>query len=207
MSIDLDRIEAIEKETRTFTCPCCDADLQFIVGVIVRQVRIAGEPPPPKEPEIIETEEDRAIAEFKSSGVLDAFIQACEWVSNWSKPSDLSKYFLTFMRNAQKVSESTIKLRAFVPEECKGRLEAYTFANITMVLENGEYRMFLPTEIYKKQPAKRLFAEGGQIIRKEIDSKQWAKTKYGYVAGHVFASALALESRGAYGRATGTQRT
>jgi len=202
------KIEIIEKQSRAFICPCCQTELQFLVGVQVKGVRPAEKSVTP-EPQPIEappSDEDLALANLEEQGVVQPFIQACEWVSNWSPPKDLRRYLLVFLKNAKKASESQLTLKNLVSEDCHGYLEAYIFQNIVLIIEDGQYRQFMPTEVYKKQFVRKLVTDNGLLQRVKMNADDWRKTRFGYVAGNTFFKALQLESRGAFGSATQSQR-
>lgn len=210
MNIEQSKIEIIEKETRAFTCPCCKAELQFLVSVLVKGVHVAGLHNEDAKLKIVKpekSEEEILLDDLELSGVLPSFLEACEWVSNWTPPRDLRKFFLTFIKNAKRDPHvSQIELQEIIPDS-KGFLDAFTFQAITMILEEGKYRRFMPHEVYKKRAVTKIRIASGEIERTRYTAQAWQKTKYGYVEGNIFCSALRLESRGSYGRATKSHRT
>ena len=210
MDIEQLKIEIIEKETRAFSCPCCKVELQFLVGVTVKGVHLAGESTDsakikPVKPE--KSHDDILLDDLELSGVLSPFLDACEWVSNWTPPKDLRKFFLTFIKNAKRDSHiSQIELQEMVLDS-KGFLDAFTFQAITVILEDGKYRRFMPHEVYKKRAVAKIRIASGEIERTRFTAQAWQKTRYGYVNNDIFCSALRLESRGSPGGATRSQRT
>lgn len=204
------KIKIIKKQTRSFICPCCKTELQFLVGVQVRNVQLAEKSTEPIERAIVEpvkTEEDILLDRLEESGILAPFLEACGWVSNWTPPNDLRKYFLVFIKNAQRqIHASQLQLQEMVPE-AKGFLEAYTFQAITMILADGKYKRFMPNEVYNRHAVAKIGINSGEMERTRFTAQEWRKTRFGYVTNDVFCSALQMESRGSYGRATGSQRT
>ncbi len=94
------KIDAIEKESRVFACPCCGERLKFMTSVYVNGVRKESEwrtgdetPSTPPKKAIFTNEELTYLAHTKETGAFTAFEKAVE-LSNCTKPNNLERAFI-----------------------------------------------------------------------------------------------------------------
>ena len=132
--------------------------------------------------------EDNAefLAAAKSLGVFDAFHQAVDAAAltvAGGAPNDKDKYFLQWMKKASKQNAP-----AFALKQClngggsSGHLEMWGWQNVSVILQDGMFRVFIPRPLVHGQDIKELAMEGGGIVTKRtIALPQWVRTKYGYV--------------------------
>lgn len=192
------QIEAIEKETREFICPCCNAKLQFRARINISSVGLAetredkaardgrevsyGK----KELEdIAEIERNKAFLDFsKKMGVFDAFNQALEG-AKISIPKNPDSYFLKWLKNATKIKTPQFALRQCLLDEdleAGGDLELFGYQNVCAVLQNGDFKIFIPRQLVNGEPVETLAATYGGITKQETANLQiWIRTRFGYV--------------------------
>jgi len=140
------KVEAIEKETKSFTCPHCNTHLQFLVRVQVVGVHetLAGDEheavkarkPIPKKAEPAPIE---FVEQAKRDGIFGAFAKTIVSTPH-NVPTDVEKYFLTFLKRATKIRAPQFAIRLCLPEdERAGDLELWAFQNIAGVVAAGAF--------------------------------------------------------------------
>lgn len=213
------QMKEIEKETRAFICPCCEAQLQFRVRVHVASVGPALTPAENAKRDgrpLLLSQETLArqklldeyadfLAVSKSLGVFDAFNQAVDTASlnvSGGPPNDREKYFLQWMKKAAKQNAPALALKQCLNGSASGQIEMWGWMNVSVIMQDGMFRVFIPRPLVHGDDIKELAFEGGEIItKKSMALPQWIKTKYGYVErGGEFANELRKHSVGAFGR-------
>lgn len=211
------QLAAIEKETREFTCPCCDTRLQFRVAVNVKSVGIALTPqeaadrddrPLAVGQETLQRQklvEDNAefLAASKRLGVFDAFHQAVDTASlsvSGGPPKDKDKYFIQWMKKAAKQNAPQFALRQCLNGAAGGNLELWGWMNVSAILQDGLFRVFIPRKLINGEDIKELALENGGIVTKRtVALPTWVRTKYGYVErSSEFANELRKNSIGGF---------
>lgn len=211
------QIADIEKETRSFVCPCCDAQLQFRLQVRVVSVGTALSPDEHAErtgvpvsigqstlqrQKLLE-ENAEFLANSKKLGVFDAFHQAVDVAAlnvSGGPPNDKDKYFLQWMQKAAKQNAPQFALRQCLNGSAGGNLELWGWQNVSVILQDGLFRVFVPRQLVNGEDIKELAVEGGSIVTKRtVALPTWVRTKYGYVEkSGEFANELRKHSIGAF---------
>lgn len=188
------KIEAIEKESKSFVCPHCQTHLQFLVRVQVTGVHetLDGEqyaivkarkPPIPKR----EKTPIAIVEQAKEAGVFDKFTATAETASPHNVPIDLEKYFLTWFMRATKVRTPQFAIRICLPvDEREGALELWAFQSIAAVVKDGRLHSFLPYQFVQGRdiPTTLVHADKGiQATPSTLTLPIWIKTRNGYVVG------------------------
>lgn len=187
------KIEAIEKETRTFGCPSCGAHLQFLVRVKVMGVHEAetpqvrpGESSPPPKPAPKPKTVYPATEAAKEAGIFEAFKTTLKTATPHNVPSDLERYFSMWLSRAEKVKTPQFAIRPCLEAaDREGDLELYAFQNLAAVVRNGFVHSFLPYQFVKGKEIGATLSPNGKGIQKNehITLPEWIKTRNGYVVG------------------------
>jgi hypothetical protein len=208
------QIEEIEKETRAFTCPNCNTQLQFRTRI---QIVSIGEPlsaievdkrdgRPTSEKalarnKLVEANQNLLDAAEKC-GVFSAFWQAVETAANHI-PSHRKEYFLKWLERAGKQKTPEYGLRRHLKNyeaEVNGELELWGFQDVSAILCDKQFKLFIPTKLVKGEKIEKLkFSPKGITTNKQMDLTVWIRTKYGYIAkSKVFTDELRKHSIGAF---------
>jgi hypothetical protein len=154
-------------------------------------------------------EDGRAlIDEFKANGVLDAFLQALTSATG-HVPAAAGRYFLNWLKAAEKVSTPQFALRQCLLDEEKdaaGDLELWSFQYVALVVADGAMRHFIPMSLVKGKRLEGLApgAAGLEVRRHYANVGEWVKTRNGYVAGRgALFDAIKSRAAGDFARATG----
>lgn len=211
------QIEAIEKETRAFECPCCKTQLQFRTRVQLTSVGIAstaaecstrdgvplliGQDALKRQKLMEDNAEFLSIS--KSLGVFDAFHQAVDTAAlnvSGGPPNDKDKYFLQWMTKAAKQNAPAFALKQCLGNGSSGALEMWGWQNVSVILQDGLFRVFLPRQLVHGEDIKELAFKNGEIqTKRTMALPQWVRTKYGYVErSGEFANELRKHSIGAF---------
>jgi hypothetical protein len=203
----LDVLEPSEGSAKTFQCPCCNARIQFKTStriVAVEAVLPSGESveqKPKVNPKF--TDEEAAIIErARESGILKNFADALSQTSN--VPKDAEKYFLTFLKLAQRKDYPQFGLRMALPKgDGGGKLEAWVCQEITLITSDGYFKQFIPTKLVRGETLESLSANGG-IQKKQMTLDMWVRTGFGYVKGKglLFKELRSARSHGGFARAS-----
>lgn len=180
--------------SKVFKCPCCNARLQFKVQVNVLGVYELDQDdqpvvvrPAPVPKDSLTTDERDLVESIKKEGLFDAFERTIRTSTPHNVPSDLEKYFLTFLKRATKIKTPQFAIRPCLPvDEREGELELYAFQNIAAVVNDGFVRSFLPYQLVNgKEIADTLQPSGNgvSVTRRDLTLSDWVKTRNGYVAG------------------------
>lgn len=208
----LDAIAAIEKHSRAVKCPACGEHIRFstrtsIIGVHIAENHADLRNDDDDHVHYVREAELRIIAQARESGILEPFIKACEQVTKWSKPADLERFFVTFMRSCQARPEPAWKLKLLFDENIGGHLIAYQHSQITMIVADDNIKMFVPLELFVGGIARKIQVGRNGTSIKQTDINDWIRTRFGYVAGTgAFYSALQAECTAIWGNASRKQR-
>ncbi|HEY8560470.1 MAG TPA: hypothetical protein VIL74_08840 [Pyrinomonadaceae bacterium] len=193
-----EQIEAIEKETRGFYCPCCNTKLQFRARVQLTSVGIADTREEVAERDnvpvqingadrkrIEKVERNRDFLRFaKETGVLDAFEQAVDAASMF-KPKNLEAFFVNWLETAVKVKTPQFALRQCLLSKdlsAGGELELWRSGAIGAILQNGNFKVFIPNDLLKGGTVESLATADGGITKQERTNLQvWVRTRFGYI--------------------------
>lgn len=208
------QLEAIEKETRQFECPCCHAQLQFRTRIHITSVGEALTPAQAAERDgrplmegasTIRRRERKAeyaplLQAAKEFGVLTAFNQAldvCPFV-----PIDKESYFIKWLSFAEKQNVPQFALRQCISdaEYLGGSLTLWGWQNVSVVMNDNEFKLFLPRKLVNGELIEKLTVSGNGIsVKKQTDVTTWIRTRYGYVEkSGEFANAMRQHSIGAF---------
>ena len=192
-------LEAIEKETRKFTCPCCQTELQFRTRINITSVGLAS-----TREEIAErdgrevaigkkeiarnqllNQHEAVLTTAKKCGVFDAFNRALD-VTPYNTPTDRDKYFIQWLKNASKQKAPQYAIRQCLEAQdiaAQGDLELFGTQNVSVILSDGEFKVFVPKKLISGEVIETLtFENGGIKAKRQTDLQTWIRTKYGYVA-------------------------
>lgn len=201
------KIDAIEKETKSFQCPACKTHLQFltrihIVGVheslTAEQYTAANlsAPIPPKKKPI------EFVEQAKRDGIFSAFVQTVEAAVPGNIPVDLEKYFVTFLNRATKIKTPQFAIRLCLPEdERSGELELWAFQSVAGVVKEGYLRSFIPYQLIqgKEMPSRLMPSSNGIAAqRTDMNLPRWIKTRNGYVTGYMLFNELRGKAAGTF---------
>jgi hypothetical protein len=185
-------VAAIEKETKSFTCPNCHVHLQFLLRVHVVGVHetltgdehraIQANAPMPKEkPKIL------IVEQAKETGVFQKFTGTVKIAQPYNIPADLERYFLTWLTRATKVKTPQFAIRPCLDAaEREGRLELWVFQSTAAVVKNDYLHSFLPYQFVQGKELSTTLVSNGQGIQAKNSTLTlpiWVKTRNGYVAG------------------------
>jgi hypothetical protein len=201
------KIEAIEKETKSFQCPACKTHLQFLTRIQVVGVHetLTGEQykaaevnkqiPSKKKPiEFVE--------QAKRDGIFAAFAKTVQAAQPYNIPVDLEKYFVTFLTRATKIKTPQFAIRQCLPEdERAGELELYAFQNTAGVVKDGYLRTFLPYQLVQGKEMPSMLTPGDSGITPkaaEMSLPLWVKTRNGYVTSYALFSELRGRAAGSF---------
>jgi len=211
------QLEAIEKETRSFVCPMCDAHLQFRLAIKVNGVQPTlsgdemaardGRDPLRNSANLAKQQLAQENIEFlkvsKELGIFDAFNQAVETAQiglPGDAPVNREGYFLKWFQRASKQNAPSFALKQCLNGSSGGNLTLWGFQNVSAILQDGLFRMFIPRQLLHGNDLKELVMEKGEIVTKRaVDLTYWVRTKYGYVEkSGEFANELRKHSIGAF---------
>lgn len=202
------QLEAIEKETRSFTCPVCDAHLQFRLSVKVNAVQetltteehaeLAGLPEPLKKtPKAFAKMDDpqrtaaqmrlkRLVQYYEDTGILQAFLDIASELKAHQMPKDTTTFFLNWLRTctvAQLIPK--FALRKLINEFKDEYIEVQHAQGIGAVISDGVLRAFVPMHLLRGEVIR---AGGGSNTKLRTSATDagmdnWIRTKHGYVLG------------------------
>jgi len=174
-----------ERDSKVFNCPGCNMRLKFRMEVHVRSVRPLDEEESTPKPVV---PENPIVTIAKESGAFNAFCEAVRTSNPQTCPTDLEKYFSTWIRGAVKVNTPSFAIRPCLPpEDRKGVLELWRFGNVGAVIQDGALRHFIPYQLVSNKPLPMtLIGSNGQIKKNETSGslEVWVKTRNGYVVGN-----------------------
>lgn len=208
------QLEDIEKETRAFECPCYNAKLQFRARISIASVGLAPTPEQfakergtevrigaEKQKKLnLLAEHAEILNVAKELGVLTAFNNAIDATSG-SKPLDRDVYFLKWLNTSKKQNTPAFALRQCLPpDDAKGDLSLFGFQDISAILADGAFKMFIPRQLVKGEVIETLeVTSNGVQPQKRMDLTYWVRTKYGYIEkSKEFSDELRKHSIGAF---------
>ena len=188
------QLEAIEKETRAFDCPCCGAHLQFRARVHIASVSTAMTPEEGAERngvEIALKKKDRisdgeksVIEKAKENGVFSAFNAALE-AAAINLPNNRESYFVKWLSQTAKQKAPAFALRQCLEEkdlEAGGDLELWGFQSVSAIMVNDEFKVFIPVQLVKGDTIEKIEATAqGLAVKQTVNLPIWIRTRFGYV--------------------------
>lgn len=195
----IEQLEAIEKETRQFECPCCNTQLQFRTRIHVTSVGRAATREEVAErdnrPVAIGARERKdmervtanatVLEAAKSCGVFDAFSKALEVASmavGGGAPTNTDAYFVQWLTKASRQRVPTFALRECLEGDAGGDLQLWGWMNVSAILQDGEFRQFIPRKLVEGEPIEQLAFEANGLTKQQaMDAKYWVRTRFGYV--------------------------
>jgi len=201
------QLEAIEKETRGFTCPNCNQHLQFLLSVKVTgiQATLSGEEvavrdgkPLPLKSEKKEVDSNppmgldrpklvRLAQYYRDVGVLSAFEEVANSLLSHQLPNDMDKFFLTWLTTTvQAVQIPKLALRRLINEFDDGQINVYHAQGIGAVVSDGKLRCFMPMHLLRGEVVRAGNGSNTKLrtLATEERMDNWIKTKHGYVYGN-----------------------
>lgn len=201
------KIDAIEKESRAFACPCCGERLKFVTSVHINGVRKESEwragdemPSTPPKKAIFTDEELAYLAHNKETGAFTAFEKAVE-LSNCTKPNNLERAFINLPKVLTRYKKAPqAALQILLPAEERGKaglLELWKCGYVEVICRDGEVVAFLPVGMTITGEASGKINFTGK--QESMPVETWVKTRFGYVAGKgLLFNELRQKSYGAF---------
>lgn len=200
------QLEAIKKETRAFTCPNCNQNLQFQVIVKVANVHAPltaeevaardGRPLTPKKvkdvplanlpmgnrrPALV-----RLAQYYRDIGILGAFEEVAKELLAHQLPKDMDSFFLTWLRTSTKASLiPKLSLRMLINEFNDQHIEVFSSQQIGGIVSDGKLRCFIPMHLLRGEVVRLGGGSNTKLRTKATEDRleRWIRTKHGYVYG------------------------
>lgn len=210
------QLAAIEKETRSFECPCCNAKLQFRTRVHITSVQTATTPEESaardgrevslKQKETISESQKSVIETAKQNGTFKAFVAALE-AGATHVPINKEAYFVKWLSKTARQKTPAFALRQCLEErdlEAAGELELWGFQYVSAVMVDDEFKVFIPQQLIKGDVIEKLEATPkGLKVKQTINLPIWIRTRFGYVEkSGGFSDELRKHSIGAFAKAS-----
>jgi transcriptional regulator with XRE-family HTH domain len=207
------KVAAIEKESRKFTCPACNADFHFLLQVRVVGVRESEEgegpetyarrPPAPQAAKGsgLTDQEERLVEQYRESGTLAAFEEAMT-TADGASPKNPGKTFINWLKQAKPsmVPRLAMQQLAYTLNTPAREITVYTYQSVTAIISRNKVRCFIPTRLLKGEL---LAASGGSSLRLRVDPGQDAVSKWvGTKGGAALAGGDFLKELQAVGATT-----
>lgn len=202
------QLEAIEKETRSFTCPNCGEHWQFRLSVHVKGIQptLSPEEHAAKDGRPVMTKQEakttpngasaqlnaesvrlmRLMQFYKDSGIFSAFIEIAAELKSHQMPKDTETFFINWIRTTTKAHLiPKFALRKLINEFNDSQIEVQHSQGIGAVISDGALRCFIPMHLLRGEVIR---AGGGsntklRTLATDAGMDNWIRTKHGYVVG------------------------
>jgi hypothetical protein len=145
-------------------------------------------------PEIVQ----RLFIDLEAAGLLGAFRNAVNMLPMASRPSNVYRFFLNFMRTAGPFTLRQAALLRLGREFTGGRIQVYAAQGIVMVTSGDSICAIAHQSVIEQLAPTALIAK--QVAQPVTDS--WIKTRFGYVTGSLLYGELQRRSLGAFDEMT-----
>jgi hypothetical protein len=136
----------------------------------------------------------------EESGLLEAFAAATRTAKGTQCPKDMDKWFLQFMRTAERVIIPQPTLTVLVEEFPGAQIHVYATHGICMVTADGSPVLFCP-EVFARTSKSRQERTGFNFDAPVTQLSEWIRTRNGYVASRgLLWSELRGKTAGAFAK-------
>lgn len=219
------QVEAIEKETRSFTCPNCGEHWQLRLSVTVKGIQptLSPEEHAARDGKPVMTKAEKAqttpngatqqleaervrlvrlMQFYKDSGIFPAFIGVAAELKSHQMPKDTETFFINWIRTTTKAHLiPKFALRKLISEFNDGQIEVHHAQGIGAVISDGTLRAFVPMHLLRGEVIR---AGGGSNTKLRTTATDagldnWIRTKHGYVVGTgAMFSELKKQAKGSF---------
>lgn len=195
--------EAARPWNRPVLCPHCDQTFRVEISVNFKPSDELWHDAPPWR-DRLDPAQVRLLDEVTETGLLRAFEQAATAAKGGETPTNMEKFFLTFLKTAVPKLVPSAALDFYVAQFPSRRINFLGGQGVLAVLADGAIKCFIPTE-YVTGRKVRAANGNGFAIRTEPRMDElvvWRKTRMGYVIdGEMFADELKRISVGEFSKA------
>lgn len=139
----------LEVDSQAFICPCCEAQIRVrseirVLGIVDSEGKTIQSFEADKPKEVSQTEDQRLLAICRENGVMKAFEEAViQQTRKGSRPpADLERFFISFLRQAERRTVPQNLLEEFV-REFPGKVEFWQAIGLVMVVSSGRICRFI----------------------------------------------------------------